>query len=86
LTVKGTTESDDRPLTHSRWALVLAGGDGTRLQELTREICGTPVPKQYCRGLVGGRSLLALTLDRARHFTAAEQTMVTVKRGRIASR
>jgi hypothetical protein len=27
-------------------ALLLAGGDGIRLQELTSEIAGTPIPKQ----------------------------------------
>ena len=29
------------------WALVLAGGDGRRLQDLTRRIAGAPIPKQY---------------------------------------
>ena len=28
------------------WALILAGGDGTRLQGLTRIITGVPIPKQ----------------------------------------
>ena len=31
------------------WGLVLAGGDGTRLQALTRLLAGAPIPKQYCR-------------------------------------
>lgn len=70
-------------MAHSRWALVLAGGDGTRLQELTREICGAPVPKQYCRGLVGGRSLLELTLARGRLFTDADHTMVIINRDHL---
>src|SRR5712692_6804153 len=34
------------------WALVLAGGDATRLQALTRLIAGAPIPKQYCRILI----------------------------------
>ena len=40
-----------------QWALVLAGGDGNRLQALTRKITGTSIPKQYCH-IVGDRSLL----------------------------
>jgi mannose-1-phosphate guanylyltransferase len=46
-------------------ALLLAGGDGTRLQELTSEIAGTPIPKQYCR-LLRGASLLEAAISRAR--------------------
>jgi mannose-1-phosphate guanylyltransferase len=64
--------------------LVLAGGDGTRLQELTRELCGVPIPKQYCRPLLGGRSLLELTLERARRVSAVEHTMVIVNRNHLA--
>ncbi len=29
-----------------RWALVLAGGDGARLQEMMREICGARIPHE----------------------------------------
>lgn len=32
-------------MTHAPWALVLAGGDGRRLQELTRRIAGEPIPE-----------------------------------------
>jgi mannose-1-phosphate guanylyltransferase len=59
------------------WALVLAGGDGTRLQELTRRITGAPIPKQYCP-LLNGCSMLEATLLRARHFAPAERTLVVV--------
>jgi mannose-1-phosphate guanylyltransferase len=49
----------------SRVALLLAGGDGTRLQELTSEVAGVPIPKQYCR-LLHGTSLLEAAISRAR--------------------
>jgi mannose-1-phosphate guanylyltransferase len=64
------------------WALVLAGGDGTRLRELTRRIAGTPIPKQYCR-LLGDRSLLEATLTRVRSFAPRERTAVIVNRNHI---
>ena len=59
------------------WALILAGGDGTRLQDLTRAIAGAPIPKQYCR-IVGNRSLLEMTFARLAAFVAPERTMVVV--------
>jgi mannose-1-phosphate guanylyltransferase len=59
------------------WGLILAGGDGTRLQELTREITGQAIPKQYCR-LFGERSLLEATLDRVQHFAPLERMLVIV--------
>lgn len=62
------------PLFH---VLVLAGGDGTRLQELTRELTGAPIPKQYCR-LLGEHSLLEETLERARHMVPPARTVVVV--------
>ena len=48
----------------NRVALLLAGGDGTRLRELTSEISGIPIPKQYCR-LLEGASLLEAAISRA---------------------
>ena len=45
------------------WAIVLAGGDGTRLQGLTRKIDGDARPKQFSR-IFGDRSLLSHTPER----------------------
>jgi mannose-1-phosphate guanylyltransferase len=47
----------------NRWAVLLAGGDGIRLQELTRRISGDSRPKQFCR-LIAGRSLFEQTRER----------------------
>jgi mannose-1-phosphate guanylyltransferase len=66
----------------AEWALVLAGGEGTRLQELTRQISGAPIPKQYCR-LLGERSLLEATLDRVRHFAPTARTAVVVNHNHL---
>jgi len=49
--------------TRQRWGVILAGGDGTRLQPLTRLACGDNRPKQFCP-LLGGKTLLAQTRKR----------------------
>lgn len=59
------------------WAVVLAGGDGTRLRSLTRVIAGEDRPKQFCR-LYGGRTLLAHTRSRLAPVVSPEQTLFTV--------
>ena len=46
-----------------RWAMILAGGDGTRLLPLTRKITGDERPKQFCR-IVGDETLLDQTRRR----------------------
>lgn len=50
-------------VTRHRWGVILAGGDGTRLQPLTRLACGDNRPKQFCP-LLGGKTLLAHTRKR----------------------
>jgi mannose-1-phosphate guanylyltransferase len=57
---------NDNTLNHgaSTWAVVLAAGDGSRLQALTRDADGFPVPKQFC-SLQGGPCLLEDALQRA---------------------
>lgn len=59
------------------WALILAGGDGTRLRDITRLLAGAPIPKQYCR-ITGDRSMLEATLDRVAPLVPAQRTIVIV--------
>jgi mannose-1-phosphate guanylyltransferase len=61
------------------WALVLAGGEGVRLRELTRQICGEERPKQYVP-LLGARSLLQQTVDRLLPLIPPERTVVVTMR------
>ena len=60
-----------------RWAVILAGGDGTRLQSLTRTISGDDRPKQFCP-IIGGRTLLDSTRRRVALAVPAEQTFTIV--------
>src|SRR5579864_1240749 len=45
------------------WAVLLAGGDGVRLRDLTRRISGDSRPKQFCR-IIGEQSLFRETRAR----------------------
>ena len=46
-----------------RWAVILAGGEGSRLKILTKAIIGDDRPKQFCP-ILGDETLLDLTRDR----------------------
>jgi mannose-1-phosphate guanylyltransferase len=61
------------------WALVLAGGDGTRLRPLTSQIAGDGRPKQFCR-LVNGHTLLDLTRRRVDLLARSDHQIVVVTR------
>jgi mannose-1-phosphate guanylyltransferase len=65
-----------------RVALLLAGGDGTRLQKFTAQLTGVPMPKQYCP-LIRGRSLLELALFRSHFFTTAENMRVIINQNHL---
>jgi len=54
--------SQQRPIA-GVWGVLLAGGDGTRLQSLTTRIEGDTRPKQFCR-ILGDKSLLTQTRRR----------------------
>ena len=64
---------------NNEWAVILAGGDGTRLKSLTRHIAGDERPKQFCP-VLGGQTLLAETQNRAALELAAERTLYVVNR------
>ncbi|MEW6273477.1 MAG: sugar phosphate nucleotidyltransferase [Thermodesulfobacteriota bacterium] len=74
---------NDAPAAADTWALVLAGGDGTRLRDLTTLLAGQPIPKQYCR-ITGDRSMLEATLARIAPVVPAERTLVIVNRDHLA--
>jgi mannose-1-phosphate guanylyltransferase len=60
-----------------RWAVILAGGSGTRLQPLTRRMFGEGRPKQFCN-LLGDNTLLGDTQARIARVIPAERTMYAV--------
>lgn len=61
------------------WGMVLAGGEGVRLRPLTRHLYGQDRPKQYA-ALIGSRSLLRHTVDRAALAIPAQRTVVVTVR------
>lgn len=63
----------------SEWAVVLAGGDGTRLRSLTRRIAGDERPKQFCP-VLGRATLLEEARSRAALEFAPERTLYVVNR------
>jgi mannose-1-phosphate guanylyltransferase len=62
-----------------RAAVVLAGGEGSRLCSLTRKITGHDVPKQFCN-VLGEESLLEQTLRRVSPGIGQRLTLVAVCR------
>ncbi len=64
-------------MTERAWAVILAGGNGSRVSELTQGRDGRPTPKQYCR--VGGRTpMIRWALNRARVIVPLERVLVVV--------
>ncbi|MGD1044347.1 MAG: sugar phosphate nucleotidyltransferase [Bacteroidota bacterium] len=61
------------------WGIVLAGGEGKRLQEFIRKRYGAERPKQYS-AIIGKRSMLRHTLDRVEKIIPPKQLQIVVSR------
>ena len=62
-----------------RLCVILAGGDGTRLRQLTKCVSGDLCPKQFCPFL-GGSTPLRATRQRIAHSFEPEQIVFVVNR------
>jgi mannose-1-phosphate guanylyltransferase len=67
----------DAQLSGELWGLVLAAGDGKRMEGFIRETRGLDLPKQYVN-FVGQRSMLEHTYRRAERRIAAERILTIV--------
>src|ERR1700726_1626121 len=76
-----TGSEQDKALMDSRhrWAVFLAGGDGTRLRSLTLRIAGDLRPKQFCR-VFGEQSLLSETRARVKPLFDNDREIIMVSR------
>ena len=61
------------------WAVILAGGDGTRLKSLSRKITGDERPKQFCP-VISDMSLVKETQKRVALELAKERTLFLLNR------
>lgn len=59
------------------WGIVLAGGEGQRLQRFIRSRYRSDRPKQYC-AFTGTRSMLRHTIDRAERVVAPHRLLIVV--------
>ncbi|MFH0991420.1 MAG: sugar phosphate nucleotidyltransferase [bacterium] len=65
------------------FGIVLAGGEGQRLQEFIKERTGTTRPKQYTT-LTGTRTMLRHTLDRIEKLVPIKHVFTVVNRKHLA--
>ena len=59
------------------WAVVLAGGEGTRVRSFLQQFCGGSGLKQFST-IIGQRSMLRCTLDRVVQLIPPERVLVVV--------
>lgn len=67
----------------NEWAVILAGGDGTRLKSLTRQIAGDERPKQFCQ-ILGVETLIEQTRRRVALEFARQRTLFVLNRSHEA--
>lgn len=67
------------PSGHGPWAIVLAGGEGTRVRTFLQQLCGGRGIKQFCT-VIGRRSMLEHTLARIESRIPRERIVVVVSR------
>jgi len=75
--VFGELQNKDAINMRDRWAIILAGGDGTRLQSMTRALTGDNRPKQFVP-VIGGSTLLDQTRRRVARSVTPSQTFIVV--------
>jgi mannose-1-phosphate guanylyltransferase len=73
----GELKQKDATDMSNTWAVLLAGGDGTRLQSMTRAITGDNRPKQFVP-VIGRNTLLDQTRQRVAVSIPANRTFVVV--------
>ena len=65
-------------MNHSNvWAVVLAGGEGTRVRSFLQQVCGGSGLKQFST-VTGARSMLRCTLDRIERLIPRERILIVV--------
>jgi mannose-1-phosphate guanylyltransferase len=74
--------AEESPKDDLRAAVVLAGGDGRRLESFVRRLRGDALPKQYVT-LYGSRSLLERTFTRVERLVPPDRIMTIVTRGHL---
>ncbi len=67
---------------HQIWGIILAGGEGKRLQSFIRAQYNSEIPKQYCI-FTGTRSMLRHAIDRAELLINPAQLLILASRQHI---
>jgi mannose-1-phosphate guanylyltransferase len=68
---------------HDVWGLVLAGGEGKRLEDYVRQLRGESLPKQYVN-FIGTRSMLEHTFDRAERLIPRQRILTIVSKHHLS--
>lgn len=72
--ISSTFDIGTGSVSEGRWAIILAGGDGSRLLPLTRKIAGDDRPKQFCP-IINRNTLLDETRQRVAITFSPARTM-----------